>query len=76
MSKKQDNAPYDEGDLTVVHYSRRLVVPVPLDETFAYLSRFSSAAEWDPGVTSARMVTPNPVQLGRASCRERVFAVV
>jgi hypothetical protein len=48
----------------VVHYSRRLVVPLPLDETFAYLSRFSSAAEWDPGVSSARMVTPDPVALG------------
>jgi len=73
LSKKQDNAPYDEGDLTVVHYSRRLVVPVPLDETFAYLSRFSSAAEWDPGVTSARMVTPNPVQLGSVFELDAVF---
>jgi carbon monoxide dehydrogenase subunit G len=48
----------------VVRYSRRLVVPLPLDAAFAYLSRFSSAAEWDPGVSSARMVTQDPVELG------------
>jgi Polyketide cyclase / dehydrase and lipid transport len=57
----------------VVHYSRRLVVPVPLDEAFAYLSRFSSAAQWDPGVSSARMVTPDPVGLGSVFALEAVF---
>jgi hypothetical protein len=57
----------------VVHYSRRLIVPLPLDETFAYLSRFSSAAEWDPGVRSARMVTPDPVGLGSVFEMEAVF---
>jgi hypothetical protein len=57
----------------VVHYSRRLVVPVPLSETFAYLSRFSSAAEWDPGVSSARMVTPEPVGLGSVFALDAVF---
>lgn len=57
----------------MVHYSRRLVVPVPLDETFAYLSRFSSAAEWDPGVSSARMVTPDPVGLGSVFALDAVF---
>jgi hypothetical protein len=35
-----------------------------LDTTFAYLSRFSSAQEWDPGVIRAQMVTPEPVGLG------------
>jgi Polyketide cyclase / dehydrase and lipid transport len=57
----------------VVQYSRRLVVPAPLDETFAYLSRFSSAAEWDPGVSSARMVTPDPVWLGSVFALDAVF---
>lgn len=57
----------------MVQYSRRLAVPVPLDETFAYLSRFSSAAEWDPGVSSARMVTPDPVGLGSAFELDAVF---
>jgi hypothetical protein len=57
----------------VVHYRRRLVVPVPLDEAFAYLSRFSSAAEWDPGVTSGRMETPDPVGLGSVFALDAVF---
>jgi carbon monoxide dehydrogenase subunit G len=57
----------------VVQYSRHLVVPVPLDEAFAYLSRFSSAAEWDPGVSSARMVTPDPVGLGSVFALDAVF---
>jgi hypothetical protein len=57
----------------VVHYSRRLVVPLPVDETFAYLSRFSSAAEWDPGVSSARMVTLDPVGLGSVFALDAVF---
>jgi len=57
----------------VVHYQRRLVVPLPLDEAFAYLSRFSSAADWDPGVTSARMVTPDPVRLGSVFALDAVF---
>ncbi len=61
------------GDLLVVHYRRRLVVPVPLDEAFAYLSRFSSAAEWDPGVSSARMETPDPVGLGSVFALDAVF---
>ena len=73
MSKKQGDSPYDERDLTVVHYSRRLVVPVPVGETFAYLSRFSSAAEWDPGVRSARMLTPSPVGLGSVFALDAVF---
>jgi carbon monoxide dehydrogenase subunit G len=31
---------------------------------FDYLSRFDSAAEWDPGIASAKMLTPEPVGLG------------
>jgi hypothetical protein len=50
----------------VVRYSRELVVPVPVDEAFAYLSRFSSAREWDPSVRAASMLTPEPVGLGSA----------
>lgn len=34
------------------------------DEAFDYLARFSSVVEWDPSVTSAEMVTPEPVGLG------------
>ena len=57
----------------MVHYHRRLIVPVPLDQAFAYLSRFSSAAEWDPGVSSARMVTPDPPALGSVFALDAVF---
>lgn len=57
----------------MVHYDRRLVVPLARDEVFAYLSRFSSAAEWDPGTRSARMLTPEPVGLGSAFQLEAVF---
>jgi hypothetical protein len=48
----------------MAHYRRQIVVATPLDTTFAYLSRFSSAQEWDPSVLSAHMVTPEPVGLG------------
>ena len=48
----------------MAQYRRQIVVPTPLDTTFAYLSRFSSAQEWDPSVISAQMVTPEPVGLG------------
>jgi Polyketide cyclase / dehydrase and lipid transport. len=57
----------------VPHYRRRLVVPQPREEVFAYLSRFSSAAEWDPGVSSARMITPHPVGLGSTFALDAVF---
>ena len=57
----------------MVQYHRQLVVPVPLDEAFAYLSRFSSAAEWDPGVSSASMVTADPVGLGSVFALDAVF---
>ena len=48
----------------MAHYRREIVVPTPLEATCAYLSRFSSAQEWDPGVIAAEMVTPEPVGLG------------
>jgi hypothetical protein len=31
---------------------------------FAYMARFSNAAEWDPGVTGAEELTPGPPALG------------
>jgi Polyketide cyclase / dehydrase and lipid transport len=56
----------------VAHYRQEVVVPTSLETTFAYLSRFSSAEEWDPSVIEARMVTPEPVGLGS---RFRLVAV-
>jgi hypothetical protein len=57
----------------VVRYSRELVVPVTLDDAFAYLSRFSSAQEWDPSVRAASMLTPEPVGLGSAFLLDVAF---
>jgi carbon monoxide dehydrogenase subunit G len=34
------------------------------EEVFAYLSDFSSVAEWDPGVVSAEKLTPGEVHVG------------
>ncbi len=48
----------------MAHYRKEIVVPTPVATTFAYLSRFSSAEEWDPGVIRAQMITPEPVGLG------------
>jgi carbon monoxide dehydrogenase subunit G len=34
------------------------------EEAFDYLAEFSSAAEWDPGVESARTLSPEPLAVG------------
>ena len=36
----------------------------PAADTFGYLATFSNAAEWDPGVLSARQLDPGPVRPG------------
>ena len=36
-----------------MRYAREIEVPMPADETFAYLADFANAAEWDPGVADA-----------------------
>jgi carbon monoxide dehydrogenase subunit G len=48
----------------MVRYSITVHSPRPADDVFAYLSRFSSAAEWDPGVSSAVDVDGDPVRVG------------
>ena len=48
----------------MAHYRTEIVATTNLEDTFAYLSRFDRAAEWDPGVASATMLTPGPVRLG------------
>ncbi len=48
----------------MVNYRTEIVATTNAGEAFAYLSRFDSAAEWDPGVVSATMLTPEPVRLG------------
>ena len=48
----------------MAHYQAEIVANTNSEHTFAYLSRFDSAAEWDPGVESAEMLTPEPVAVG------------
>ena len=47
-----------------MRYVAEVEVPRSQEEAFDYLARFSSAAEWDPGVASAKDVTPDPGGLG------------
>ena len=34
------------------------------EDVFDYLAKFSSAAQWDPGIVAGEMLTPEPVQVG------------
>jgi carbon monoxide dehydrogenase subunit G len=47
-----------------VHYRREIQVATAPEETFAYLSDFANAAEWDPGIAEARRLTPAPTAVG------------
>ena len=48
----------------MAHYVARIPVSVTRSAAFADLSRFDRAAEWDPGVESGEMLTPEPVGVG------------
>jgi len=50
----------------MAHYQTSFSSPTPAEAAFDYLSRFSSAAGWDPGVVEARDLTADPVGLGSA----------
>ena len=41
-----------------------IVVSKPLEETFAYVSDFSHAAEWDPGIAESRRLGGGPLEVG------------
>jgi carbon monoxide dehydrogenase subunit G len=47
-----------------VRYRREIEVTAAAGAAFAYLSDFSNAAEWDPGIAEARRLTPAPTELG------------
>jgi carbon monoxide dehydrogenase subunit G len=47
-----------------VRYRREIEVGTPAAATFAYLSDFANAAEWDPGIAEARRLTPAPTVVG------------
>ena len=45
----------------------------PLTEVFAYVANFSTTAEWDPGVRSARRLDEGPLGVGARFAVEAVF---
>ena len=45
-------------------YERTIEVARDPEEVFAYLADFSNAAEWDPGIESARRLTDGPTVVG------------
>jgi len=49
----------------MARYKASLDTPRPPDEVFAYLSDFSTTAEWDPGVVEAERLGDPIGQFGR-----------
>jgi hypothetical protein len=50
----------------MAHCETTFTTTAPADEAFAYLSRFSTTREWDPGVVDSTDLTKEPVGLGSA----------
>ncbi len=48
----------------MAHYNASLDTPRPPERMFAYLSDFSTTAEWDPGVIEAERLGEEPVGEG------------
>lgn len=48
----------------MARYRATIFTPLPPTEAFAYLSDFSTTAEWDPGVVHAERLTPGAPGLG------------
>ena len=48
----------------MARYAATVKAPGSAAEVFAYFADFSSTAEWDPGVTEARRLNPDPLRAG------------
>lgn len=48
----------------MVRYIASIKSRHPAERVFDYLSRFSSAEQWDPGIVRGEMLTPEPVSAG------------
>ncbi len=48
----------------MAHYRTTIDSPAPASDVFAYLADFQTVAEWDPGVTSARLLHGEPAAVG------------
>jgi carbon monoxide dehydrogenase subunit G len=49
---------------TLARYIDAIDLPIPPEQAFDYLADFSRTAEWDPGVETARRLTPDPIGVG------------
>ena len=47
-----------------MRYRREIEVATDVTATFAYLSDFANAAEWDPGIAESKRLTPAPTAVG------------
>jgi hypothetical protein len=47
-------------------YRTTFTTATPIDDAFEYLARFSTTAEWDPGVVAAEDLTPGELRVGSA----------
>ena len=58
----------------MAHYTAQVQTAKAIEETFAYLSDFSTTAEWDPGTTSAERLDGGPPAVGaRFKLRARML---
>ena len=48
----------------MAHYQQSVRVSKSVDKTFAYVRDFRNSVKWDPMVTRAYLVTPEPIGLG------------
>jgi Polyketide cyclase / dehydrase and lipid transport len=48
----------------MARYTATIEAPGDLTDAFDFLSRFSTTEQWDPGVSEAEMLTPEPVGAG------------
>jgi carbon monoxide dehydrogenase subunit G len=48
----------------MANYTATIATPRPIGEVFAYLSDFTSALEWDPGVVEAQRLDDRPIAQG------------
>ncbi|MCG8423487.1 MAG: SRPBCC family protein [Proteobacteria bacterium] len=48
----------------MAHYVTSLIIPQPIEETFAFISDFRNAPRWDPQTLEAYKVTDGPVGHG------------
>ena len=48
--------------MTRVHET--ITTALPVEETFALVSDFANAEDWDPGVATSQRIDPGPVGMG------------